>query len=263
MIGRTFQGFNMIASLFFSLQMLLVVVPGWDATEGLLYQFERTDPGQPWEQIALPIEVNIGKKGIAWGRGSHGQEGLEGLAKIEGDGRSPAGIFSLGPVFGDSVHQSYSQNMPFWLIDPDSECVDDPNSIYYNQLVDVRSVKERDWNSSEKMLQIGFLYALGLVIHHNMDPVEPGMGSAIFMHIWRKKGSGTGGCTAMKEKDLIEVVSWLRQDKHPVLVQLPLEEYARQKNPWQLPDLLDVLRFSSAEKHERAADDDRADSTQQ
>ncbi|MBF8262931.1 MAG: hypothetical protein HW387_596 [Parachlamydiales bacterium] len=51
------------------------------------------------------------------------------------------------------------------------------------------------------------------------------MGSAIFMHIWRDPGFPTAGCTAMQEKDIGDIVSWLDEKKHPVLVQLPMEEY--------------------------------------
>ena len=123
------------------------------------------------------------------------------------------------------------------LITDDLECVDDSNSIYYNQLVHSNSIEKKDWNSSEKMKEIGFLYNLGLVIQHNCQPIKQNMGSAIFMHIWRGKGMGTGGCTAMKEKNLNEVVSWLDKAQNPCLVQLPINEYTNLKAKWNLPDL--------------------------
>jgi L,D-peptidoglycan transpeptidase YkuD (ErfK/YbiS/YcfS/YnhG family) len=238
------------------LQLLLVVVPEWSATQGYLYRFERADLNCPWVAVASPIAVSIGKNGMAWGRGMHDQQA--GPVKKESDGKSPAGIFSLGLVFGDEAHQYCAKHMPFLLIDDDLECIDDPHSIHYNRFVRAKSEKNRDWGSSEKMKEIGFVYALGAVIQHNMDPVCPSMGSAIFMHIWRYPNHPTAGCTAMEEKDLIEIVSWLDEKKHPVLVQLPLEEYIRLKNQWQLPSVRD---FFSRENNNRAPDYYYADST--
>lgn len=220
-----------------TLQLIIVVSSDWNAALGTLFCFDRSSNALEWTLTREPIQVNLGKNGMAWGRGLHKTDEGNLLQKKEGDRRAPAGIFLLGPVFGNESHQSYSKNMPFELITEDLECVDDPGSNYYNQLIHSSSIAKPDWNSSEKMKEIGFLYDLGLVIQHNSDPIIAGMGSAIFMHISRGQGMGTFGCTAMSEKDLIEVVSWLKMDKNPCLIQLPLEEYINKKSIWALPDL--------------------------
>lgn len=217
-------------------QLIVVVSSDWNASVGTLYCFERSSENLKWTLSSSPYSVNLGKNGMAWGRGVLNISDPP-VQKKEGDGRSPAGIFRLGPAFGKPSNQLYFKNINFVPITDDLECVDDINSKYYNQLVHSNSIDTPDWNSSEKMKEIGFLYDFGLVVQHNSDPIIPGYGSAIFMHIWRAPGLGTFGCTALSEKDLIYVISWLDEDKNPCLIQLPLEEYISKKSVWGLPDL--------------------------
>jgi len=209
-------------------QLLVVVSPNWDTVEGVLQCYERTSSSHPWETVGPGIPIVLGKKGMAWGRGLWSQKGMQ---KEEGDAKSPAGLFSLGTVFGDPSSAPFAKNMPFLPITDDLEFVDDPSSIYYNQFVQVSSSGKRDWKSSEKMNEVGPLYSLGIVVDHNLDPIAPGMGSAIFIHVWRNRGMGTAGCTAMQESDLQQVVSWLDQKKRPCLLQLPKAELKSSLHP--------------------------------
>jgi len=217
------------------LQLLVVTSTDWNAKNGNLCRYQRSADILEWELCGQPIDVSLGKNGLAWGRGHHLIQ--DGLQKREGDGKSPAGLFSIGDAFGDARHQKYAKNIPFLLITDDLECVDDPDSQYYNQIIRRNSIDNLDWKSSEKMKDIGPLYDIGLIIEHNIDPVESGMGSAIFMHIWRARGEGTHGCTAMQESDLNALVSWLDFKQDPYLIQLPIEEYRNKKAEWGLPNL--------------------------
>jgi L,D-peptidoglycan transpeptidase YkuD (ErfK/YbiS/YcfS/YnhG family) len=137
--------------------------------------------------------------------------------KVEGDMKSPVGTFKLGPVFGDKDHQVYAKNMPYLLITDDLECVDDPNSIYYNQFVYKNQIKDCDWKSSEKMKEMGDLYSLGIVIQYNQNPVIPNKGSAIFIHKLNKRKKGTHGCVALDENYLKKIVSWIDSSKDPFI----------------------------------------------
>jgi L,D-peptidoglycan transpeptidase YkuD (ErfK/YbiS/YcfS/YnhG family) len=220
-----------------AMQVLVVVTPDWDAIEGKLYRYQRASLFDSWKLIVDPIDVSVGKKGMAWGRGLHEERDLPQRLKREGDQKAPAGIFSLGSVFGDAAHQHFADKMPFMLIDEDLECVDDADSRYYNRFVHRQEIMDCDWKSSEKMDRVGFQYALGIVIQHNTDPVEAGMGSAIFMHIWRENKQGTAGCTAMQEVDLNEIVSWLDIKMNPCVIQMPIEEYTKMQRTWHLPTL--------------------------
>lgn len=182
-----------------SCQLVTVVGRG---VKGVLRRFERESVEEPWVLVGGDVPVNLGRSGIN-------------VEKREGDGRSPEGLFPLGPVFGDEAHQVGVQRMPYLLITEDLEWVDDPDSKYYNR--PVKGV-ERDWKSSEKMGSIGRCYCLGVVVQYNMDPAIKGLGSAIFLHV---EGAGaTEGCTSMKREDLCLIASWLDEAKHPLLLQL-------------------------------------------
>lgn len=218
------------------LQLLVVVSSDWNAVEGMLYRFQRHLSGE-WELVAPSYSVVLGKQGMGWGRGAFDLSHEHGVHKKEGDEKSPAGLFHLGPTFGDELHRPYAKNMPFLLITDGLECVDDPNSMYYNQFVNTHSLRNRDWKSSEKMKEIGHLYQIGIVVQHNLNPVESGMGSAIFMHVWSKEGVGTAGCTAMDVDHLREIAIWLDIHQKPCLVQLPINEYINKRSQWGLPKL--------------------------
>ena len=164
------------------------------------------------------------------------------LTKSEGDLRSPAGIFSLGHIFGFSPNSQISHlKMDYLELNEFTEAVDDPLSNSYNCIVDRREVI-LDWNSSEKMREEP-LYELGLVIHHNFPQPKPGKGSAIFFHRWRNCNSGTAGCTAMSQVHLEKILYWLDKSKNPVLVQLPYPVYTQLQTTckalftWNLPPL--------------------------
>jgi L,D-peptidoglycan transpeptidase YkuD (ErfK/YbiS/YcfS/YnhG family) len=215
-------------------QLMVVIIPDWDCSQGILARFEKVSPTSQWQPLSR-FPVTIGKKGMSWGLGLYPQEPDALPSKREGDLTSPAGIFSLGTAFGDLSHACFAKHMPFLLIKEDLECIDDPQSSRYNQFVYANSIEERDWTSSEKMMEWIDLYKIGLMIHHNTNPAIPYKGSCIFMHIWRNEQSGTAGCTAMDESHLQELISWLDMRKQPLLVQLPLSEYQSRQQKWGLP----------------------------
>jgi D-alanyl-D-alanine dipeptidase len=174
----------------------------------------------------------LGKGGLAWGRGLHGEPPGE-PSKREGDGRAPAGAFTLGPAFGKAAAAPAGAHLPYLTATETLECVDDGKSRHYNELLDAKG--GRDWTSSEQMLRKDALYDLGFVVLHNTSPAVPGAGSCIFVHVWRGPGQPTVGCTSMARSSLDEVVAWLDPAAAPVLVQLPDAEYARLREPWGLP----------------------------
>jgi L,D-peptidoglycan transpeptidase YkuD (ErfK/YbiS/YcfS/YnhG family) len=51
------------------------------------------------------------------------------------------------------------------------------------------------------------LYDVVVVLGHNDDPVVPGAGSAVFLHVARPEYSPTAGCAALSEKDLLEFLA--------------------------------------------------------
>ena len=51
------------------------------------------------------------------------------------------------------------------------------------------------------------LYDLVLILGHNDDPIVPGAGSAIFMHVASPEYGPTEGCVALARDDLLELLS--------------------------------------------------------
>ncbi|MBM3192950.1 MAG: hypothetical protein FJZ59_01805 [Chlamydiae bacterium] len=178
------------------MQLIKVISNESKNIEALLYCYED-------EKLILgPFFVHVGKKGIT-------------LDKVEGDKKSPVGTFRLGPIFGDRAHMIYAKKMDYLLITDELECVDDPNSIYYNQFIYKNQIEVIDWKSSEKMNEIGELYSLGVVVQYNQNPTIAFKGSAIFMHNLCKESYGTQGCIGVSKSDLKKIVSWLDETKFP------------------------------------------------
>jgi len=221
------------SALFGSRQVLLVTSESWDATTGQVQLFERDSLSSAWMPVGKTIPVSLGRTGMAWGIGLHTTPRGAAPDKREGDGKAPAGIFSISSAFGYSDN-SAAQAFPYIKIASGLECVDDPLSSKYNRILDA-STHPKDWNSSETMLRPDGLYAAGAVVEHNGDPVSPGMGSCIFLHIWRGPDKPTAGCTAMEEGALRSLLSRLDSLRKPLLVQLPRAEYQKLKKEWGLP----------------------------
>lgn len=173
---------------------------------------------------------------MAWGLGLHPRQA--GLQKQEGDGRSPAGIFHIGPAFGYAP--SLAIRMPYLPMRASSYCIDAPTSVFYNQIVDTKEVGNAAVaDSTEPMrrdLQFNGdqLYKLGFVIEHNRSQTA-GAGSCIFGHLWRSADQATAGCTAMPEAAMTSLLDWLQPELKPIFVLLTDSDYRRLKNNWQLP----------------------------
>lgn len=217
-----------------SAQLVVVTTPTWTSTVGTMQRFSRGSPGGKWQAEDAPVPVVVGRTGLAWGVGFD-DAGSGGPHKQEGDGKAPAGVFPLDTVFGFAPTSSMrSAELPYVQLLPTSDCVDDIASAHYNTVVDRASVAAVDWKSAEHMREVG-QYRIGVIVGYNASPPVRGRGSCIFLHIWAGPQSHTAGCTAFDEAKLRQLIAWLDRSKHPLLVQLPAEEFARLRNRWELP----------------------------
>ncbi|MCG3205637.1 MAG: D-alanyl-D-alanine dipeptidase [Elusimicrobia bacterium] len=213
-------------------QLMVVTAPDWSSQTGLLQRYERTE-AFPWQKVGNAWSVSLGLKGLAWGRGQ--QEPMrEELQKREGDNKAPAGIFKVGQAYGYSLKALSGSRWPYTPVDETWRCVDDPASPHYNQIFPVTPATQKDWKSAELMKRSDHLYKWVINVEQNTPNIS-GCGSCIFLHVWRKPGSGTEGCTAMEEDHMVELLGWLDPALNPLLVQLPEKEYQHLKSTWQLP----------------------------
>jgi D-alanyl-D-alanine dipeptidase len=215
-----------------SLQAVVVTTNDWSAIQGTARLYERKDQKSKWKGVGDDFPVVIGRSGLAWSLDSAPEGPVE--SKKEGDGRSPAGLFPLTSAFG-RPEMPQGTRLSYTKLDNYSECVDDAASTHYNKLVGRLQVGNFDWKSSEKMLEIGPAYDLGLFVAHNSYPVRRSDGSCIFLHVWTDASTGTAGCTAMERENLKRILAWADPAKNPYLVQLPRDAYSKYQKSWKLP----------------------------
>lgn len=220
---------------FGSTQLLVVQTPGPDAVAGTLAAYDWNPKTKRWVPCGKSFPIVVGKAGLAWGVGLHEAEFQTGTPKREGDGRSPAGLFGLGPAFGYGPKPA---NVRLGYLRADSllVCVDDPASRYYNQLLRTDTVGTRDWTSAERMRLNSDAYRYGIVVAYNFQKPQPGRGSCIFVHLWGGPSEGTLGCTAMPETRLHDLLGWLDPARHPLLLQVTRADYRRLKTRYELPE---------------------------
>jgi L,D-peptidoglycan transpeptidase YkuD (ErfK/YbiS/YcfS/YnhG family) len=215
-------------------QLLVVVSDTWNSIEGSLFGFEKRKG--KWK-LRFYNAIVVGSGGMGIGRGLVNIAANGAPIKKEGDKRSPAGIFTIGPSFGYADYPDANWLKVHYIRATDTLiCVDDPHSVYYNTLRNNDSL-QGDWHSYEQMHRKDNYYKWGLFVNYNSGNPVTGDGSCIFLHIWENDREGTDGCTAMKEEDILRVLHWIDAKQDPLLVQLPRKEYERIRKQLDLPRL--------------------------
>ncbi|WP_406665702.1 L,D-transpeptidase [Gallaecimonas sp. GXIMD1310] len=218
-------------------QLVVVVADNWHSTTATLRTYQRQQ-GQ-WQPGPVTTPVVLGRQGLAWGLGLYPTAPLT-PSKIEGDGKTPAGIFTLGTAFGYAAKATTA--MPYLAASASDYCVDVPASAFYNQLVDSAVAGRVAVRGASEPLRLDLhragdqRYRLALVVNHNPDN-SPGAGSCIFLHQWADSHTYTAGCTAMPGEALNTLLAWLKPAYQPRLVVLPRQAYQQLASHWQLPPL--------------------------
>lgn len=212
-------------------QLVVVISSGWPSDTGTLQRWQRAARG--WSRLGEPVPVRLGQAGLGWGAGLDAVVERESAEprKQEGDARAPAGVFALGPAFGEVPRFVRGTRLAMYPTTGALRCVDDPASPLYNQLTEAR----RGYRSAERMVRSDTQYSVGVVVGHNLSPVRPGAGSCIFLHVWSAPEVSTPGCTAMAAGSMAELVGWLDEGERPLLIQLPEAVYRARRRAWGLP----------------------------
>jgi D-alanyl-D-alanine dipeptidase len=216
-------------------QVLLVTTPGWDSSRGKLQRFERR--GGVFEPVGTPYAVWVGKGGMAW-RNDDGAPPppAAGPMKQEGDGRSPAGIMTIGAMWGYGPRPPEGVKLPYRESTDCDRCVDDPDHAEYGRLVRLASPTEPvTWRSAEHLKLNTEHYRYLVVIHYNDLKPRKGAGSCIFLHVAPPPGGSTAGCTALAADDLLALLRWLDPGQHPALLQVPEPLLDTVRAAWTLP----------------------------
>ena len=212
-------------------QLLLVTTTDWETSTATLQRMEKS--ADHWQAVGEGIPVRVGRNGLGWGVGLH-QDG-EGVQKQEGDGKAPAGVFSLGTSFGYAAQTPTGLQMPYRTASERDYFIDAVDSPDYNRWRSIppeqANEPKQHWNSFERMRRDDHQYEIGMVVGHNQTPTIAGRGSAIFLHVWLNPDTATSGCTAMAKTDLLRVLTWLKPAANPLLVQTPADQVADLRFP--------------------------------
>jgi L,D-peptidoglycan transpeptidase YkuD (ErfK/YbiS/YcfS/YnhG family) len=187
-IRPVFSGIQIMAALLISALSLT-------AADNNLMVVHRQAPGS-WtlEWRGKVYRCAVGRNGIA-------QAG----DKREGDGKTPSGTYALRRLYfrPDKVDQDRlpASLRPLALTPSDGWC-DQPDSPDYNRfvLLPFAASHEELWRGKDD------LYDLIVPLGYNDDPVVPGLGSAIFLHVASARYGPTAGCVALSKQDLLEVL---------------------------------------------------------
>ena len=166
----------------------------------------------------MDLRVTAGKDGavVDWGQGPRRAAiGLPGIAvkRGEGDGITPIGAFPVREIFyrADRIPKPQT-SLPARAIEKDDGWCDAPDDPNYNRLVKLPYPA-----STEQMWRQDHLYDLVVVLGYNDDPVVPGKGSAIFLHLARPDYSHTQGCVALAYGDAAAAIGQLRPGDQVVI----------------------------------------------
>jgi L,D-peptidoglycan transpeptidase YkuD (ErfK/YbiS/YcfS/YnhG family) len=135
-------------------------------------------------------------------RAALGRGGVR-AAKHEGDGATPAAALPLRRVLYRADRLAAPQcAVAVQPLKPDDGWCDDPADAAYN-----RPVRLPFGASAEALWRDDAVYDIIGVLGWNDDPVLPGRGSAIFLHIARPDYAPTEGCVALAPEDLRRVLA--------------------------------------------------------
>ena len=120
------------------------------------------------------------------------------LNKVEGDKKTPKGVYSLGPLFfRKDKFKNLETKIKKIPIKKNMGWCDDINSKNYNQLIKInKKIKH------EKLFRKDASYDLLIAINYNTKKPIKKKGSAIFIHL-TSNYKKTLGCIALKKNDLI------------------------------------------------------------
>ena len=141
------------------------------------------------------VKCAVGKRGIN-------------RKKKEGDLSTPKGTFQVKKVYyrHDKV-KNLKTCFKKIVIRKNMGWCDDPRSNRYNKLI-----KYPFKYKSEKLFRADNTYDIILVLNFNMNPIKKDKGSAIFIHVAKRKFNPTKGWVAIEKKELRKLLKTLKKN---------------------------------------------------
>ena len=136
------------------------------------------------------LKCSIGKRGIS-------------IKKREGDKKTPKGEFKLKYIlYRKDRIINLKTKLKKIAINKKMGWCDDINSDSYNKIINFPFKY-----SAEKLWKKENVYDIIIIIDYNLNRVIKNKGSAIFLHIAKKKYQPTAGCIAVSKKNIKLIAS--------------------------------------------------------
>ena len=136
-----------------------------------------------------------------------GKAGIQKKIK-EGDNITPRGTYKILSIYYryDRIKKIKCPIKKIKITKKIGWC-DDLKSKYYNKQINLPSKL-----SHETLYRKDNIYDIVCVINYNINPIIEGKGSAIFLHITKKKYQRTKGCIALKKNHLIKLLALIKKN---------------------------------------------------
>ena len=176
-------------------QLFVVAAMGMDKTTAYITMHQKDENGV-WKQI-LSTPGFVGRNGLV----------LD-ADRAEGCGQTPVGVYHFNKAFGIAADPGCA--IPYIQVDDNTYWSGDPDR-HYNEMVDIRNVPDLALDDSEHIVDYEYQYQYCLNISFNEDGT-PGRGSAIFLHCFGPQKPYTGGCVAIPEYIMKQVMQNVSED---------------------------------------------------
>ncbi len=176
-------------------QLFVVGGMGMDKTTATISMHEKDENGN-WKQI-LSTPGYVGLNGLC----------LDADHK-EGCAQTPIGVYHFNKAFGIAPDPGCA--IPYVQVTDDTYWSGDPDE-HYNEMVSIRDYPNLALDDSEHIVDYEYQYQYCMNISFNEDGT-PGRGSAIFLHCIGPLKPYTGGCVAVPENIMIQILQKVRPD---------------------------------------------------
>ena len=178
-------------------QLFVVAGMAMDRTTATISMHQRDEDGN-WKQI-LSTPGFVGKNGLC------ADEDHE-----EGCGQTPIGIYHFNKAFGIAADPGCK--LEYTQVTPDTYWSGDMrDGMHYNEMVSLEEYPDLDMDNSEHIVDYDYEYQYCLNISFNEEGTA-GRGSAIFLHCFGLKKPQTGGCVAIPEYIMKQVMQNVSED---------------------------------------------------
>ncbi len=178
-------------------QLFVVACMGTELTTATVSMHER-DEGGNWVRV-LSTPSYVGKLGVC-----------PDAKHKEGRSQTPLGTYRFNCAFG--IADDPGCALPYVRVSDDTYWSgDEREGMHYNEMVSLSDYPDLAMENSEHIVDYEYQYQYCLNISFNEEGT-PGRGSAIFLHCLGPEKPYTGGCVAIPEYLMVQVMQRVRED---------------------------------------------------